>query len=323
MKCYNCDREITPENWSLEHIINRSIGGHLHSRDLLCQPCNSKFGSGIDTALNKQLADYGFHLNIKLQWGNHEGSRYLSTLDGKKIRVAPGLVPYDKIREVNQDRVLWEYTVVPSEFESHMEQKERELKKKGQVTSSQYIVPPTKEKYFIISEGANAPNEVNFGGKDCFRSIAKICLNYYLHNKLPRKYIKTVLAFVKGESEILLPAFYYPTNEIIHILSPTEVSHIIHIRGDREQRILYAYIELFNFVRMIIPFSYNYIGRDINFTYSWDLINTKSLEKKLSLRLARHHLQDLPMLNVEMAQRMVPLRDRLIMLIESRCNSKA
>lgn len=318
MTCYNCGNTLNDTNTSAEHIINRSIGGHLTSKKLLCKDCNSIFGSGIDVILNKQLGDFGFHLNIKLQSGEHEGHRVLSTISGKKIKVRPGLVPYDTIREVNGNDVLWEYQVDPSEFGRHMEKKKRELEKKGRVEGNEYIVPPTKEKYFIPFEGAASPDDIIIGGLDFHRSIAKMCLNYYLHNDLPVEYCKDVLSFVKGESRAILSSYYYPSNEVIHDLQPGEVSHILHIRGSSEQGVIYAYIELFNMIQVVIPFSFQYLGEDVSYTYSWDLINGVELNKNIKLRLVRHHLEDLPLMNNAMSQKMAPLRDRLFSIIEER-----
>ena len=51
MNCLICNETLTEANASDEHIILNSLGGHLHSKDLLCKKCNNKFGKEADAAL--------------------------------------------------------------------------------------------------------------------------------------------------------------------------------------------------------------------------------------------------------------------------------
>ena len=63
--CYICDEELTDTNNSDEHIILNSIGGHLHSKQLLCKRCNSKLGDTADAKLAEDLSFYTDMLKVK------------------------------------------------------------------------------------------------------------------------------------------------------------------------------------------------------------------------------------------------------------------
>lgn len=63
--CYICDEELTDTNNSDEHIILNAIGGHLHSKRLLCKKCNSKLGDTADAKLAEDLSFYTDMLKVK------------------------------------------------------------------------------------------------------------------------------------------------------------------------------------------------------------------------------------------------------------------
>lgn len=127
-------------------------------------------------------------------------------------------------------------------------------------------------------------------GFDYHRAIVKMCLNYYLSKGYPKQYCEQVKAFVRGDNTDLIFHPYLPSDEI---LEDTEVSHMIHLRGSKENGALYAYIELFNMQNMIVIFSMEYTGEDINVTYCRDVVLNKELIKSMAFRLDRKQLEAL------------------------------
>lgn len=129
------------------------------------------------------------------------------------------------------------------------------------------------------------PDGINY-----YRAVVKICLNYYLSKGYPKEYCDSVKAFVRGDSTVPIYHYYLPAD-----VSPEdgEVSHIIHLRGDKEIGVLYAYIELFNMQNMIVIFSMDYTGDAINVTYCRDVVQNKELSKNISLPLLRPALEAL------------------------------
>ena len=47
-KCFVCGTVLTEENSSDEHILLNALGGHIHSKKLLCKRCNSVLGTTSD-----------------------------------------------------------------------------------------------------------------------------------------------------------------------------------------------------------------------------------------------------------------------------------
>lgn len=124
-----------------------------------------------------------------------------------------------------------------------------------------------------------------------------MCLNMYLFKGYDIQSCGEVIAFIKGSKEDNIHFYYFPNNYNIHELGPDEVSHIIHLRGDKQYRILYAYIELFNFENAIVVFNMDYNGPEIKETYSKDLLNNKELDKNITIRLTRQHFEDLHLIS--------------------------
>ncbi|RFS26757.1 HNH endonuclease [Chitinophaga silvatica] len=316
--CYNCGILLTDSNKSFEHIINNCIGGKLKSDLLLCSKCNSDFGNSIDVALEKQLRAYGFLLNIPLDRNEYRGRIKLMSQSGQIKYVGPGLVPHDQIKISEKEKNIAHFFVEPTIYNKMIQKKIREIKEKYKVEYKESIVEPTKEKYYIVSDEEDQIGDLWIGGKDCDRSIVKICLNYYLHRGYPDCYCVNAKNFVSGISNNKIAFYYYPTNEIIHQLGPDEVSHIIHIRGSREIGVLYAYIELFNMRNMIVFFDLNYNGDDIIDTYCHDVIKSEDLNKSINLRLLKHHLESLPYDSAKMVIRQDLRHERLMSIIQNR-----
>jgi hypothetical protein len=161
-----------------------------------------------------------------------------------------------------------------------------------------------------VHVGSITANKVISGSMEYYRAIAKICLNYYLSKGYPREYCEPVKAFVRGESATPVAYYCFP------VITPddNEVSHIIHLRGNKETGVLYAYIELFNMQNMIVLFNMDYTGEDINVTYCRDVVRNMELPKKIDLLLSREQLENLGVSSADMGVRY----ERLMKIIENR-----
>jgi len=93
-KCYLCNKEITEQNTTIEHIILNFMSGRLKSSNLICKDCNSKFGDSFDAKLSKQFDFFANILDIKRERGKVQdvvmtrestGEKYKVTPDGKSI----------------------------------------------------------------------------------------------------------------------------------------------------------------------------------------------------------------------------------------------
>lgn len=294
MNCYGCDIPITKENKSEEHIVLNSLGGKLCSTNLICKKCNNHFGSTIDQELYKQLE---FAANIvvsKRDRKKENTSVVMESKEGKKVKVGAKMKPRPKL-----------YIKIPGkgtiELDAKNEkdlrklaaEKQQELiKKYGIFELTEFEEPPTPEKLYFQNNISNSPGDIALGGPQYFRAIGKMALNFYLLKKpnLPRP--ENLINFVNGGKDSQNQVFiYHPDHYIIHDLGEKEFSHIVYLRGEKEIKALYCYVELFNFEKFICIINDDYDGEDFEEQYVINLLTGKTLEKKITIDLKKHHVE--------------------------------
>lgn len=279
-KCYICEKEITDENKSKEHILLNAIGGRLKSYDLLCKNCNSNLGSDIDVELAKQFHPFMVFLNIKR---DREGISPYSTKridNGEDILIYPGGKP--KLRHsIIKHEDNGNIRIIVSD-EKEAQRKFNEIKKKNPNAEIQ-------EKEFR-KEFVSADLSVEFNDNTFF-SLAKTAIGYYIYTGGERNYIKCFIdSFIKKDLYDKYNYFYpqYSVVEKADIL----ITHTILIIGNPQERILYCYIELFNFFKCIFLMNDDYSGPEIKKTYCFDLLGGIVIEVTTTLDLLRQDLLD-------------------------------
>ncbi|MBK8723793.1 MAG: hypothetical protein IPL95_16540 [Saprospiraceae bacterium] len=89
-------------------------------------------------------------------------------------------------------------------------------------------------------------NDFNvISGFNNFRAIVKIALNFYFFKRKKHSHIDRAIDFMIGKiDDIGIVQYFYPDNE--NLLIKNEISHILYLKGDHNQKVLYCYIELYN-----------------------------------------------------------------------------
>jgi hypothetical protein len=84
---------------------------------------------------------------------------------------------------------------------------------------------------------------------------------------------------------------YYKDN--IYNIKDYECFHILYIRGDRVEKILYAYIDYFNVVKYIVILNDQYDGKNISYQYQYDLLNNAEIYKNIDLNYTSSYILNL------------------------------
>lgn len=289
MYCYRCNIEITERNESEEHIILNACGGRLKSKNLLCESCNSIFGNKFDFELAKSTNDIANLLMIKRQDGVPQ--------------------PIDSFRSATGDKYYLEYGGSPVQAKTHYEiiQKEgnkarlkiqakdrKELKKTLIGIKRNYpgidieaVLKEAQEKSFYYNDSFEVKSHI--GGDGTFKSIAKTAINFFIHKGGESKYIKHLLPYLEGNEKLNIVWMHYPENDI-YKPDKDEVSHVLKVIGDSKEKVLYAYVELFNLHCFIIQLNVSYDGKDINSDYVFNVHSYQVKENKTDLKLTRDEL---------------------------------
>jgi len=284
--CYACNIEIKDDNGSVEHIIPNSIGGQIKSNKLLCKVCNEKFGNTIDKYLNNQIGLFGTLLNVKRDRVPDKLFVQGQYDTGEVRYVGPGLKGgYKMIIPVEVEGKIIKKEIYPKtekEFNRLKKQQEKSLKKKfGNIQFEEREEYNENKLLFSTKENPKA-----IGGREFFQAICKIAVNFFIFNGGDKSKVVDIVDFILDKNELKNAIFYYPDIDVIK-RENDEIEHHILIRGDKQKRILYGYVELFSSHCVLIKFSESYSGNDLKMQYSYDLITGEEISKDIQIQLSR------------------------------------
>lgn len=289
--CYLCGTEINHDTWTWEHVIPNSIGGRLKSRDLICRNCNSTFGHDIDSELASQLNFFANQLNISREKGTPPPI-YGTTETGYRISLDPGGKPVMLKPDISFHKTE---SGTEIHFNARNMSEARKLLKGLQRTYPQIDVeqilqqakPHTeymRERVFF---------HTGFGGKNAFRAIVKMAVNFYILNGGHREFIEHLIPYIKHGGVEDPVWFYYDHDEEILDKDPNQVIHGLILKGDPSEKILWCYVELFNALRFIVLLNDHYRGDIFSKEYLYDVLQVKEVTKRNVVTVNRSKILNL------------------------------
>ncbi|MEQ9439354.1 MAG: HNH endonuclease [Cyclobacteriaceae bacterium] len=293
--CYRCENELTKQNSSVEHIIINACGGKLKSSSLLCSTCNSIFGEQFDKELAKTTNDLSNLLLIKRERGEPQKIKGISN-DGKE----------ELYLEFGGDISITKPTIDLIDVDNEAIDKRRINIKAPNPKILIQTLKGLKRRYPMLNienalENAitnNKPfNEAieiksSIGGQEVFKSILKTLINFYMLNEGKRDEIKHLFPYLENKTKMDVVWMHYPDNLIYEPIE-NEITHVLKLVGDQNEKILYGYVELFNVHCFIIKLSDDYRGNNIDADYVFD-VHTHQVSKNVThLQLNRENLLDL------------------------------
>jgi len=286
-KCYICGCDISKENESEEHIFLNSIGGNLRSKDLICVICNSEFGNKIDAALSKQLNIFANMLNIERDRGVPQPFNVIDKKNDTLYSYEPGGKPKmikPQIKKGNN-----EYKIVCSDIKQAKQILNGLKRKHPQIDVDEVLEKSEKKKEYIDNHVAA---NICLGGNKEFRAICKIAMNYYLYAGGNCDYIKHLIPYIKCEtdSETNVSPIYLDNEPIKK--NNNDILHSIIVIGRKNEKLLYAYIELFGFYKVIVLLNKNYYGDDIIYSYFFDVITRAEVQREYTLEISKDEISN-------------------------------
>lgn len=277
-KCYLCKNEITDENVSVEHILPNAIGGRLKSSSLICKKCNSKFGDSSDASLAKQLEFFAHQLNIKRERGSVQNIEMTRESTGETYFVSPegNLVPRKPLIEERESNGKLEINV-----KAGNEKKVESILAGLQRKYPKIDITKFKDCLRRETEFINEPlhGTVSIDGKKIFPAILKIAINYYIEKGGDIECIESAIENLKNNNADCVD-FILKENLVVES-NPEEVLHYIFINGCKENKKLYAIIELYSTLQFVVKLSDNYDGENVRNLYVFDVLKSQEIQKKI------------------------------------------
>jgi len=286
--CYVCGKIITPENTSEEHVFINAIGGRLKSKELLCQNCN-KILAQLDRALADCFNPITSLLNIKRERGTPPA--FPVTSEGE-----PHLI-YKHNGKVQMTRPSANYKLKGSNFSlgisaSTQEEARGFLKKvvkdHPEINTRKWRrrfdrkIDKVKVKQKVIGTGKVT---LTLPGPDQFRAICKNALNFYVLKTGKRDGFDHLLDYIfeGGDNGIVWQA--KPGFIEWEELAADKVHHSILIIGDLKEKLLFAYLEYFEYFKVIVLLDENYSADNLEASYIYDLFENREIKVKYRINI--------------------------------------
>ena len=279
--CLFCDN---PLDGSDEHIIPESVNGRLHTKNLICEACNHKFGSKLDPIVKETLHFLLFALGIgnvkKMKVTDQDGKAYTIDQAGKMKEVAPEV----KLIKLDDGRVGIN---VNGEKNTAIQA----FAKKAARTFGRNALKILEDKGLKFEEKTNFLAEVK--GEAAIEitpklklALNKILIEFYAHCGLPIEPIKErrnqIYNLDENGDDIVI------CNFDLDVRVPKEgmVSHLIVIRSDKERKQLYGYVEILNVICGYTVFEDSYTGPEVDIVYHQNAITGEKLNSAIEINTA-------------------------------------
>lgn len=286
-KCFMCGDELTEENSSDEHILLNALGGHIHSKKLICKNCNSALGSTSDDELAKELNFFASFLDVPRQRGKNQ---IIKTLD-EKYDLMPGGVPV-----LRQPIVKKTKNENGFRFEAQVkDESDLEWILKGIAKKHPGI---DVRKAFQSKQVKNERmNQITipafFSAHAIFPSIIKSAVEYYLLCGGNMCYVQHLMQAIKGEENSFDYCMYcYPREELFREYIGS-IYHILYVKGNATEHLLYGYVSYFGVLQCIVLLNDNYDGPDLEQGYNYEVLTRQAGVIKPQYILTRKQVDEI------------------------------
>lgn len=268
IKCFLCEKKFPENQGSDEHILLKSLGGKLKSKNLLCASCNNKLGHDGDNEVYEQFKSFAGILQTD---GNKE--IFLADENGKERKLNKDYSPHHIVyfNGKNKSHSL----ATDNKFSKFVDEKLRKMPNhKLELGEERIIYYPTN--MYSTNKKTFTYRPDTFGYK---KHMLKVAIEFYLFKEQnPRDITNTINCFKRniiGDQVI-----EYESKAPIYEPSENEVSHVIHLNIDSDNEMIYAYIQYYNITSALVILNDNYKGEvSQNFTYAYNILTKTQLKK--------------------------------------------
>jgi len=282
-----CNSEINKDNETEEHIFLNSIGGNLKPKNLICKVCNSSFGDTIDAALSKQFNFVANMLNIERDRGQPQPFVVVDKNNGEIYSYEPGGKP--KILKPSIKLENNHYSIEASDIKQARQILKGLKRKHKEINIEEVLKGSQKNKKYIDN---HLSFNICFGGDKESRAICKIAVNFYLYAGGFQGNIKHLVPYLKCEDNCksIVSPVYFRVEPIKR--NSDDILHSIIVKGNKKEKFLIAYIELFNFYKVIVLLNDDYEGDDIEFSYFFDVLSRREVKREYKLEISKDEINN-------------------------------
>lgn len=288
-KCLFCGKQLTDKE-KPEHIIPNALGGKLKSQSIICSDCNNKY-SYLDknlcndlqnfTAILRPLRDNGKipETKCKVMGQNatllSDGSLHMANINTSKI--GNNLTIHLQLmqesgkfsEQKNKQKIvnfLKSAIKDPIKREENLKEIDRKIKENT-----------------ITIQNPTISNQCSFNTSGTLTlEMLKIATEFYALKGFDIQCILNCIDIVIKQDIQTADKqanYFYPQT----LLQLDDIYHIIILKGDTTNKLLYAIISLYGILNMFILLNQNYNGQIINESYVFSLRESQSKDIKINI----------------------------------------
>lgn len=289
--CALCDKEITEENDTKEHIIPNAIGGRRKVKEFICESCNNTSGNDWESALAKQLNPLSLFFGISRERGEAP-SQLFETTGGDKLKL-------NLHGSMDIEKPLYSETPLESVAGVQIQIKARSM------SEAKRMLQGVKRKYPQVDLNEllnNAEPELSycsdmlkfnlsFGGHEAGRSIVKSALALAVSSGIPAEICLEAKNYLRNKDGEACFGYFYESDLIKNRPEGTPF-HCVSIKGCSKTKQVIGYVEYFGVQRVVLCLSDSYEGLDISNTYAINPITGEELSLIVELDLLNGDIRE-------------------------------
>lgn len=289
--CALCEKEITDENDTKEHLIPNAIGGRRKVKGFICKGCNNTSGDGWESALAKQLNPLSLFFGINRERGEAP-SQLFETTGGDRLKL-------NSDGSMGIEKPLYSETPLESGSGVQIQIKARSMPEAKRLLQGVKRKYPQVDLNELLDSARSETSycsdmlefNLSFGGHEAGRSIVKSALALAVSSGIPVEICDKATNYLRKEDGEACFGYFYESDLIKNRPEGTPL-HCVSIKGCSKTKQVIGYLEYFGVQRVVLCLSEFYEGVDISNTYAINPITGEELSLIVELDLSNLDIRE-------------------------------
>ncbi len=263
---------------SQEHVIPQAIGGSYHSSDIICEECNSRFGSQVDSHITDWMPIAKARSILGLEGYSGKIPRYEVEATGGQRFVVDR---YEKLRPkrsapvVRQNGEEFEILITGKTRSEALQQAEQWIARKTEQIGHPPLIFERHVSEVTHREWSDLSSDVEYRDDEQGRAIAKMAF-HFLATQLDRRFLDTrdfdaIREFVREGKPGACTALAQPAPFAReHEFRGENIRHTLNLHCSRSLRSAVCEVTLFGALDWAVVLSWSYEGPDLHLSLTCD-----------------------------------------------------
>ena len=287
--CAICDKPITKENDSKEHVLPNAIGGRKKITGFICKDCNNESGEDWESELARQLNPLSLFFGIKRDRGTPPAQEFTTT-GGESYKLNPdGTMSLPKPIYQIQPFENGVKIQIRARTTKEAKQQIQRAKKQFPNIDEDKLLSNAKEQFTYCSDMLDI--SPSLGGHNTGRSIVKSALALVVEAGISHNACEHAKGYLLDKGEEACFGYFY-NREIVTNRPDGIPLHCVYVKGSPSTNQILGYVELFGAYRLLLCLSSNYTGEAFENSYAINPIDGVPIQLNFELQTTPSEIRD-------------------------------